>query len=142
MHSHNVYNTSDSRIKENQQILDSEITYNIVKQTDIKTYDRHGDDNYSRVGIIAQELKQALINNNVDINNVIHISDTNTHGYPFYKKDENGLDTEEPLHEEYKNITDFHSISYQRLSVFLWGAVKHLGNKIEELETRLANAGI
>ena len=53
-------NTSDTKLKDNQQIADLDEIQNMFDKVDVKTYERNDLNNEKRVGFIAQNFEAVL----------------------------------------------------------------------------------
>ena len=120
------YTTSDERIKRN--IVDASLNkaYNIIKQIELKEYDYNDPSrNHTDFGFIAQQVKSV----NPDYV-TIQYENYNSYGTKDpVSYDENGNVVEPP-----GVITDLHFVDKPKLFQALFGAVKVLQERVEQLE--------
>ncbi len=119
-----VVNSSDSKLKDNQQLAPLTSLKAILDAVDVKTYDRNDLGGQPRFGFVAQDLEAVCTGNFAFIVGQGTKQSTSTaavEGQP--------AEAEQP-------IETFKTVDYSRLVCVLWGVVKDLKARIEVLEAR------
>ena len=110
-----IVSSSDSRLKDNVEIVSEDLCINIIKSVQPNTYIRNDIINSTReIGFIAQDIKAQMSS---DTGNLVKEIPDNT----------------------YETI---YAVDYSRLTTLLWGVCRNLISRVETLESQLTKMAI
>ena len=111
-----TYSASDTRLKDEQKVVDTTQAMEVLRSIDAKTYTRNDRKGESRIGFVAQEVEAALPEGWGNIVSQLGQQEEETATY------------DPPLK----------SLDYARLTSVLWQCCKDLDSRVRALEVQLA----
>ena len=110
-------NTSDSRLKDDQQIANLSTMQTIFDSIEAKTYTRNDLGGQKRMGFIAQDIEAAMSG---------HESYKFIVGEGSFQRNEDS------------EVEAIKTVDYSRMTCVLWGVVKNMQKRIDDLESKLS----
>ena len=110
-----AFQTSDNRLKDNQEDITAEEALSILQAVTPKKYTRNDKGNEARHGFIAQELEAAIKGKD----NFECLVGT----------------TDQIIDDDDQQIEPMKTVDYARLSAILWTVCRDLNNRLTALET-------